>query len=39
VNDVFPEPLNAQAIAERLTELSELILFDERSYRHLCNRT
>lgn len=30
---VFPDPLNAQVIAERLTERSEVFLLDGRSYR------
>lgn len=36
---VFPDPLNAQVIAERLTELSEVFLLDGRSYRDPRNRT
>ena len=36
---VFPDPLNAQVIAERLTELSEVILLDGKSYRDPRNRT
>lgn len=36
---VFPDPLNAQVIAERLTELSEIFLIDGRSYRDPRNRT
>ena len=30
---VFPDPLNAQIIAERLTEIAEVFLL-EKSYRH-----
>jgi DNA replication protein DnaC len=30
---VFPDPLNAQVIAERLTERSEIVLLDGKSYR------
>jgi DNA replication protein DnaC len=30
---VFPDPLNAQVIAERLTERSEVFLLDGKSYR------
>jgi DNA replication protein DnaC len=30
---VFPDPLNAQVIAERLTELSEVFLLDGKSFR------
>lgn len=36
---VFPDPLNAQVIAERLTELSEIFLLDGKSYRDPRNRT
>lgn len=36
---VFPDPLNAQVIAERLTELSEVFLLDGKSYRDPRNRT
>lgn len=35
---VFPDPLNAQVIAERLTELSEVFLLDGKSYRDPRNR-
>jgi hypothetical protein len=34
---VFPDPLDAQVITERFTELSE-VLIDGRSYRDPCNR-
>jgi len=30
---VFPDPLNAQVIAERLTERSEHFVLDSKSYR------
>ena len=36
---VFPDPLNAQVIAERLTERSEIVLLDGKSYRDPRNRT
>lgn len=36
---VFPDPLNAQVIAERLTERSEVFLLDGKSYRDPRNRT
>lgn len=36
---VFPDPLNAQVIAERLTELSEVFLLDGKSYRDPRHRT
>ncbi len=36
---VFPDPLNAQVIAERLTESSEVFLLDGKSYRDPRNRT
>ena len=36
---VFPDPLNAQVIAERLTELSEVFVLDGKSYRDPRNRT
>lgn len=36
---VFPDPLNAQVIAERLTELSEVFLLDGKSYRDPRNRS
>lgn len=36
---VFPDPLNAQVIAERLTELGEVFLLDGKSYRDPRNRT
>jgi DNA replication protein DnaC len=36
---VFPNPLNAQVIAERLTERSEVFLLDGKSYRDPRNRT
>ncbi len=36
---VFPDPLNAQVIAERLTELSEVFLLDGRSSLDSRNRT
>jgi DNA replication protein DnaC len=36
---VFPDPLNAQVIAERLTEHSEVFLLDGKSYRDPRNRT
>jgi DNA replication protein DnaC len=36
---VFPDPLNAQIIAERLTERSEVFLLDGKSYRDPRNRT
>lgn len=36
---VFPDPLNAQVIAERLTERSEVFLFEGKSYRDPRNRT
>ena len=35
---VFPDPLNAQVVAERLTELSEVFLLDGKSYRDPRNR-
>ena len=35
---VFPDPLNAQVIAERLTERSEIFLLDGKSYRDPRNR-
>jgi DNA replication protein DnaC len=35
---VFPDPLNAQVIAERLTEASEVFVFDGKSYRDPRNR-
>lgn len=35
---VFPDPLNAQVIAERLTEASEVFLLDGKSYRDPRNR-
>ncbi len=35
---VFPDPLNAQVIAERLTERSEVFLLDGKSYRDPRNR-
>lgn len=35
---VFPDPLNAQIIAERLTEFSEIFLLDGKSYRDPRNR-
>lgn len=35
---VFPDPLNAQIIAERLTERSEVFLLDGKSYRDPRNR-
>jgi DNA replication protein DnaC len=36
---VFPDPLNAQVIAERLTERSEVFLLDGKSYRDPRNRS
>ncbi|HET9930166.1 MAG TPA: ATP-binding protein [Polyangiaceae bacterium] len=36
---VFPDPLNAQIIAERLTERSEVFLLDGKSYRDPRNKT
>jgi DNA replication protein DnaC len=36
---VFPDPLNAQVIAERLTEHSEVFLLDGKSYRDPRTRT
>jgi DNA replication protein DnaC len=36
---VFPDPLNAQVIAERLTERSEVFLLDGKSYRDPRNQT
>lgn len=36
---VFPDPLNAQVIAERLTENSEVFLLDGKSYRDPRNRS
>lgn len=36
---VFPDPLNAQVIAERLTEHAEVFLLDGKSYRDPRNRT
>ena len=35
---VFPDPLNAQVIAERLTEASEVFVIDGKSYRDPRNR-
>ena len=35
---VFPDPLNAQVIAERLTEQAEVFLLDGKSYRDPRNR-
>lgn len=36
---VFPDPLNAQVIAERLTDHAEVFLLDGKSYRDPRNRT
>ncbi len=36
---VFPDPLNAQVIAERLTENAEVFLLDGKSYRDPRNKT
>ncbi len=36
---VFPDPLNAQVIAERLTEFSEIFVLDGKSFRDPRNRS